>query len=143
MLLTAGGRVATTAPGCSLNALSPAKEIDTTTNSQLAAAIEAVNSTVKSSIENSISNVSNELWPYVVLGIIVVMVLAGVLVLVLVGMFWLLRQWIEKHSYLNQKPEWESRKAGLAEATKKLEDELHPLDRTLGRPEGPGSRAGT
>ncbi len=100
----AAGGAATVVPGCSM--LSPSKELDTTTNSQLASKIDAVGSTIESSIQNSIQTVSNELWPYVVLGIIVVVILAGVLVLVLIGAFWLLRKWIEKNSYLNQKPVW-------------------------------------
>lgn len=139
ILLTAGGLVATAAPGCSLSALSPSKELDTTTNSQLASAIEAVNSTVKSSIENSISTVSNELWPYVVLGIIVVVVLGGVLVLVLMGAFWLLRKWIEKNSYLNQKPVWQER-----EKVKQLHEDVLPLEDRMGDlPVRPDSKAGT
>jgi len=117
----AGSLLATAAPGCSLRALSP--DTDTTSNSELASAIDAVNSTVKSSIENSISTVSNDLWPYVVLGVIVVLLLAGVLVLVLVGAFWLLRKWIEKNSYLNQKPVWQER-----EKVKQLRGASSPLE---------------
>jgi len=136
-LLAAGGLFATAAPGCSL--LSPSKELDTTTNSQLASAIEAVNSTITSSIENSIQTVSNELWPYVVLGIFVVVVLGGVLVLVLMGAFWLLRKWIEKYSYLNQKLVWQER-----EKVKLLHEAVLPLaDRMPAPPELPGSKVGT
>ncbi len=136
VLLTAGG-AAIVAPGCSLRALSP--DTDTTSNSELASAIEAVNSTVKSSIENSIQTVSNELWPYVVLGIIVVMILAGVLVLVLIGAFWLLRRTIERFSYLNQKPVWQQQ-----ERVKLLREGVSPLsDRMPPRPAEPDSRAET
>lgn len=132
---TAGGLFATAAPGCSLRALSP----DTTTNSQLASKIDAVGSTIESSIQNSIQTVSNEVWPYVVVGIIVVVILAGVLVLVLVGAFWLLRKWIEKNSYLRQKPEWESgrvRRELQREAASRREDKTSA-------PHSPDSRAGT
>lgn len=132
-LMAAGG--VATVPGCSLRALSP----DTTTNSELRSAIEAVNSTVKSSIENSINTVTNDLWPYVVMGIIVVVILAGVLVLVLFGAFWLLRRAIERFSYLNQKPVWQER-----EKVKQLHEAASPLsDRTPPHPREPGSRAGT
>lgn len=132
---TAGGLFATAAPGCSLRALSP----DTTSNSELKSAIDAVGSTIESSIQNSIQTVSNELWPYVLLGITVVLVLAGVLVLVLIGAFWLLRKWIEKNSYLNQKPVWQER-----EKVKELRGAAsHLADRMPDPPSPPDSRAGT
>jgi len=73
--------------------------------------VTAENVKLVTELTNRVENVSNEVWPWVLLMMVLVAVAGVVTVVTLVFAMRLLRRWIVQHSYLEQKPEWVRREA--------------------------------
>jgi hypothetical protein len=63
---------------------------------------------ITTAVESSIKQVQNEVLPWLLAVGIVVLAGCGVIVAMLLMGFWLIRKWIERNSYLEQKPVYEA-----------------------------------